>query len=125
MKITELRMGNFLESKEENYLFRKGIISVSLSTLSKLNVYGCDILHEIPLTIVFLTENGFIKIGGGYSEKTDLSHEYYSKNEVHVRVCENGKITYQYPNFEIKYVHQMQNIYFSLTGKELVHIIEI
>lgn len=124
MKSTDLRIGNLITSKQW-----KGAHSISGIELTEdgfdLKVNGYVHRYEpsvyfdiepIPLTEEWLLKLGFEKEETGiYTEKWFL----YKKDDfvLHWRN--------QYPEFgwlesiEIKYVHQLQNLFYALTGTEL------
>jgi len=111
MKANELRIGNWV-----NYGNGKRILDAEL--FLQLLKYTTP-FDPIPLTEEWLLKFGFEKKNGEVG---------YSKNKLSI-YCgdtilsnENGR-TY-FKNFAIleespKYVHQLQNLYFALTGEEL------
>ena len=110
MKASELRIGNLL-------LCRGGVSEV-------LEVYESHIKTEkedkIPMRIVQgipLTDEWLLRFG---FEKNTTSWVYLqsSKNVKAIRVRIQGKYLF-YNDRIISAVHQLQNIYFALTGEEL------
>jgi hypothetical protein len=137
MKANELRIGN--------YILRNGLpctVEIINGETSEIHFLGKDFyfsdfdenLEAIPLTEEWLVKFGFEKfvyededVGYGteyklkasqdvfmvYSDDFSVglySDEYGEKNDIAV-----------IPTFENnKYVHQLQNLYFALTGKELI-----
>lgn len=72
------------------------------------------VLNPIPLTPEWLERMGFEKFGNRYGlgdESIDFgidqenSFFYWNQSEI--------------PDVQLKYVHQLQNLYFALTGEEL------
>ena len=120
MEANELRIGNLLESETSNCLFTKGIIEVDFSTFQKISLYDClKNLKAIPLT-----EEWLLKFGFKYNNPT---YEWYDKSAVFfIQVNYLGfDLIAKFHNQvikEIKYVHELQNLYFALTGKELAKV---
>ena len=116
MKSTELRIGNWVTSPE-------GIGQVTcLQDREVLEV--SEIGHIIEdCKPIPLTEEWLLKLGLKH-EKFDWNNEPPNKD---VSVGYNGndfinnEMTFKYKTvlFKITHVHQLQNLYFALTGKEL------
>jgi hypothetical protein len=107
LKITELRIGNLVESDEA------GITTVNAHLLLHLNSVKSLISGFVkPIT---LTEEWLIKFG---AKQDKLERTWYL-----------GDFEIMLPNFfvykmdchirKIKYVHDFQNLYFALNGREL------
>jgi hypothetical protein len=100
----ELRIGNWVKTISTQKIFR-----VSIKTLSSLRSGICYI-EPIPITEEWLLRFGF--------EKTSL--HYFKKDSVILSFED-----YFYECFLgnklviINHIHQLQNLYFALTGKEL------
>jgi hypothetical protein len=106
MKITELRIGNWV--KQPNGIIEVFTVS-DLDDEGDINSYLEDEIEPIPLT-----EEWLIKFG--FERWNDVYNNFYHKlNGVEI---ENGNIYVGHGN-EIKYAHQLQNLYFALTGEEL------
>tara|TARA_R110000772_G_C12935450_1_gene400264 strand:+ start:92 stop:493 length:402 start_codon:yes stop_codon:yes gene_type:complete len=128
IKANELRIGN--------ELFSGTVTSINKNSFSVFD--GCshwdseamhkDWIEEQPIP---LTEEWLLKFGMNYTDgfsnsrkvyvknhEFDMSHITYSENEGLLRLS-NGeqKGTMLIP--WIKYVHQLQNLYFALTNEEL------
>ncbi len=127
MKASELRIGNKAFYKEKvveiasvsgiNYSFGNQDITISTSDNSLLSV---DILQlqPIPLTPELLEKCGFKSNHPTYYYipiEDNCLHVYYSNNGLYGY---NVKYMHAYLG-EIKYLHQLQNLYFALTGEEL------
>lgn len=96
MKANELRIGNWIEAYFQH-------IRVSQTTFTK----QIEDFKPIPLTKEWLIRFGFEEYGNGWHNGLI----WYVNNK-----CWFGKS----PIIEnIKYVHQLQNLYFALTGEEL------
>ncbi len=114
LKASELRIGNLV-------MFDKELIDLGWINLK-------DLSNELPITNALykpiqLTEEWLVKFGFETNNWTDNGHPiYYGWNKSGFLL--EGKL----PNLSldgsnneliIKHVHQLQNLYFSLTGKEL------
>jgi hypothetical protein len=126
MRANELRIGNYVKAnklacneKEGNTLTVCGIgLDVDLTNGTTQNYIGID---GILLTKEWLLKFGF--------SKKDNSSYYYPKGVWHRYVFGYTKFRLPYLNLEpeggivphatCNYVHQLQNLYFALTNKEL------
>jgi hypothetical protein len=106
MKASELRIGNSI-MQDEDFVF------VTYWRL-KLIEDGVLIYKPIPLTEEWLLKFGYIKGKIYYTEKEHGTISFYFNDSEELK-CEVYDWTYD----NIKYVHQLQNLYFALTGKEL------
>ncbi len=133
MKIEELRVGNIIK-------YKKGHISKVIGTYSNdkqivevvgvdgdyINgVYECDNFYGIEITDKILENLGFyLDYDGGY-------YRSYRKNDndncdrfnVHL---DSAGCSYYISDFgafkQMKYIHELQNLYFILTGCELQYV---
>lgn len=117
MIANELRIGNYVLHKGKEY-------RVDGYDIYKLDESNCDDISEISLTEEWLVKFGFNKKLLKRIGTTDLflQGEFNSEfNQVYLSTdIGEGKICD--PNTMIegfKYVHQLQNLYFALTGTEL------
>jgi len=113
MEAKELRIGNFI-----NYL-GSGEVQIKdakalFNSMEQFN-YPHPKVSPIPLTEEWLIKFGFVKHKDRF--------EYKIKE---FRICLNSDSNeYVFPDWDvfdylqIKYVHQLQNLYFALTGEEL------
>lgn len=133
MKATELRIGNIITDEFYDD-FQKEIIVDSISDKG-INTYASDdgkpygqhsaiiecdykfdALRGIPLTEVRLRKLGFEKRNNGYFKLTKEHIEFSIWGfDIDKMVLNTGGAFTP----EVKYVHQLQNIYFALTGEEL------
>ena len=109
MKKQELRI--------ENYVSHEGtvkkIASIELFQLCYLYYGGYNIC-------VYLTEIEPIPLNDEWCKKLGL--DVYEANVENEHIMLNrliNPVRYYYQNTEIKTVHQLQNLYFALTGNEL------
>ena len=131
MNANELRIGNYVYftfTKEVvkilgiNAYENNGKIEYSISFMNGLNLY-CEQLEK--LKAIDLCQEQLIDFGWEtnyekydiicfINKKLDIDNINYIKNkkQFYWNCWENTK--------EIKYVHELQNLYFALTGEELV-----
>ena len=122
MKASELRMGNLVLCNT-SIGFVNTIVSVcNLSSdeivcsykPTKQFIFCKDALFEpIPLTEEWLLKFGFKKGEGGYIDRT-----FFLNGVICVFII-NSSFNFYYKNILLKSVHQLQNLYFALTGEEL------
>lgn len=133
MKTNELRIGNlvFIEndllpetkgkihkvygiSEKHDSEFPKSTGIVSLNQISTIRNYSQfdEFIQPIPLTEEWLLKLGFRK------QRTDT--HLYMNGSLYIKINNNGfKFDYFTSIQYITYVHQLQNLYFILTGNEL------
>ena len=109
MKAEELRIGNWIRYAGQEIELTRQKFKLSVFTL------GLDELHEpIPLTKEWLIRFGF---------EYNYSFDLYSKSGFDIQLLENGIEFYigEYGSYFtwIECIHQLQNLYFALTGQEL------
>lgn len=124
MKASELRLGNLV------WCFDKQVAEISTigydgcwanlldpeAMQSTSQDVDMNYIQPIPLTKEWLTQFGFSNNGYGEFVKGRymIDCEYTDKGLF--EFCILGKAL---PDMEVEYVHQLQNLYFALTGKEL------
>lgn len=109
MKAGELRIGNYVNTPY-------GIKRVSTVSVDGWSMHTES--WEIPITEEWLLNFGFEKV-----RYEKYAHTKLKKLRAYPHVMKDGfgiylMGSYTLPN--IKYVHQLQNLYFALTGKELI-----
>jgi hypothetical protein len=116
VKAQELRIGNWVELKNS------GRLKVDADNIGDV-VNNPAIFNPIPLSPEVLTACGFEKIGeDGY-----IIYEFEDEknpNEGFRVEYEGEGYAYYYPSntamdVQINYLHQLQNLYYCLTGEEL------
>lgn len=136
MKNNELRIRNLVEYKgkicEVKYLGTSDV-GLSYNKTSKHENYGASYRKEIspiPLTEYWLDKFGFECAWSGQGDGTTYR---LSTIDLHTHNINNGwnfqwewlkynshdPDKFAYPNINIKHVHSLQNLVFSLTGEEL------
>lgn len=127
MKANELRIGNYLNGKQGHVIVTeiRGNNSVKIQyNTSSFYVGTC--LLPIELTKEWLLKLGFIQQGviinnNGLTEQCGIN--YFIKNNIVYSLSDN-QVELDNPNVflcNLKYVHQLQNLYFALTGEELTY----
>jgi len=121
-KRTDFRIGNLVE--DENGFYQIDDEHLGEEYFNTLQCWG------IPLTEDWLEKFGLIKKylenqfeEGGFDLKEDGSKWYYwvDSGVFNLEIQTNGEIWFEiYSCYKhIKYVHELQNLYFCLTGNEL------
>lgn len=144
MKSNELRIGNLVT--DEFYDSFKSIFVVDSVNEEGINLlidddgnypeiaqrwicpeYKLDLLHPIPLTKEWLIEFGFDKYRGCYQiflpNIQDKGAMYLSFENVSTiaSLCDMRERLETVNLTNVNYVHQLQNLYFALTGEELTN----
>lgn len=143
IQANELRIGNLVEwSRQHDICASPEIVQVYNISLSSIRAYTdidelpeiliyYDDIKPIPLTPEWLTRAGFVKefddvysIGLPTGDGVDLLLEWgdcsLRRNHVGKEKKKGDKNPYDYAYIKSpKYVHQLQQLYFSLSGKEL------
>lgn len=116
---SELRIGNFINKSIKN---GNGKILVrQITPYDILNIYEDESRYNFePITI---TEEWLLKFG---FENDGYDHwngpEYFELAKKTNGEWINSVNCYEYDHgVPIKYIHQLQNLYFALTGKELIY----
>lgn len=137
IKANELRLGNLLLLSENVGYNFKGIVEVISINKTGINPWqdmgasgliSFDKLTGIPLTEEWLEKFGFNKTvdkqletitisNNGSEGKAWIENISFSNNEITLQYEHNK---YYYNNLNVTYVHQLQNLYFALTGEELI-----
>ena len=121
MKANELRIGNYLQGQQVVQVTR--IFDEDNIGIGSGDPYA---VHAEPpykpcLSPIPITEEWLVKFGF----KDVASDSKFKNKDSLIILFENNKFIYQNLFFiesdtELKYVHQLQNLYFALTGKELL-----
>lgn len=113
MKSTELRIGNlvnftFMELTEQYTVHEIRANSVLITPDIS---YELSMVSGIPLTEQWLLDLGFEDLGGYWQIKNNWFDVEY--------INDSFWFTTHGDDVRIQYVHQLQNLYHSLTGQEL------
>ena len=124
LKVKDLRVGNYIYSS-----LTKSVVEVSTKVLrlmeSEIRVKGETTYKGIPITEDLLLKCGFSRglyIDNLFFTKLDVVNGDYS--EIIIDMSDgNVEVHLDINNFSIevecKHLHQLQNLYHSVTGKEL------
>jgi hypothetical protein len=117
MDVKELRIGNWINHRHSKLSFIVSEINAfNQNTVNGIELSDCE---PIPLTKDWLLKFGFfIAETNGTLEATLINFRYtvQTANDYNGFFFCDGEIVLI--NFE--YVHQLQNLFFSLSGKELI-----
>lgn len=108
MKANELRIGNYVKSNDVNMA---PYFIVTASFLKQNENEMSWFIDPIPLTEEWLLKFGFecVYTYDDHHYYLDSKHGFSLDRSFQHLDCE----------YDIEYVHQLQNLYFALTGKEL------
>jgi len=123
MKATELRIGNLIDpDMVVGSMIERAKIGATgkyiCVTADILKTEACTMMVGIPLTEEWLVTFGFHKSSNQYFSIASFSyieHDAYGCNGGFGYCLHDERGIF----LEIKYVHQLQNLYFALTGEEL------
>ena len=119
MEIRELRIGNYFEYRVQDELDdRKEWWELSIIDSTDLQILESGIdddYRAIPLTEEILLKFGFFKKLGNYELENFRFHISQPMNFDGFVFCEG----YSVITDKIQFVHQLQNLFFALTGEEL------
>ena len=122
IEANELRIGNYVSFK---FMRIKEVVKIQCINKELIgvreSVYGYDKIKLIPLREEWLIKFGFSKS----EDKINENSNYYNTTEYWIQehIDVDDFIFYGKNNsieLVIKHVHELQNLYFALTGKELV-----
>ena len=108
----DLRIGNYLEHPYSN-----GYCQVNTIDNEHLNIGEGNVIEDInDFKPIPLTEEWLIKFG---FKELKRNVWFISDKDGFQIILENSIFRLKYLRKHIKYVHQLQNLYFALTGEEL------
>jgi hypothetical protein len=116
MKANELRIGNLIKFSEDGTIFTVGSIEEKGFTVQndeETTWIEAEEFEPIPITEEWLLKLGFERDNQG-NWKLKSGYHWIELYFYHVYI--NGQQVVL-----IDYVHQLQNIWFALTGKELTY----
>ena len=123
MKANELRIGNLLLDRGDKVLrldywdFMKPAQRMFIED-SEVHPLTEDLQYCKPIP---LTEEWLLKFGFNRRQINDLISYNTNQLQLYQYASNNNKIFFEYADGEVqlKYVHQLQNLHFALTGMEL------
>ena len=104
MKLSEVRIGNFV--------WWNGVVVKVTSELLHAFISGTADFEPVPLDQDWLRKFGFLEFN-----YPDSRSRWFSDDVLELELKRDN--TYILKTFEIKSVHQLQNVYLDLTGDEL------
>jgi len=112
----ELRIGNLVWTKSTATSINQN--NEVLTIVCMVRVEDCEEYIPIPLTENYLLRFGFKLMNPDYWIKDEPYIRFYldNNNELH---CSIGDDENGFLYNKIKFIHQLQNLYFALTGEEL------
>jgi len=118
MKATELRIGNWVENESTNRQVEGVQLTGGYNEVMfwKIMAFEHDI-SPIPLTEEWLVKLGFESEGNMWYTTNNISYNTEDNRVVREQPGILGTIYNAITR--VSYVHQLQNLYFVLTGKEL------
>lgn len=129
MKASELRIGNLVQYGgvvNKVYLISHNYFQVESTDIPTFTANKNRAAEPIPLTEEWLLRLGFTKpndwhcyklvIGDDELQNLESSLQVSFEGCGFVQICWGGINAY---SAQVKYVHQLQNLYFALTGEEL------
>ena len=136
MKASELRIGNLVKKGKNKIVEVDSISELGINIehdsltlfFEPFNPFGNgnnnDVIKPIPLTEEWLVKFGFMQyidfgVKMGTYDKIPLCGFTYSIHTKKVMIMHKGNSISHWLDVEIKYVHQLQNLYFARTGQEL------
>lgn len=126
MNKKELRLGNFVTEKGENYPMT--VVGITEMAYIKrfidenegiLHLMACNFSKIAPIDITkdWLSRLGYLQVAPDYFTLIDgTSTVRYIGKSADILEIEILSMNFKY---RLEYVHQLQNAYFAITGKEL------
>lgn len=135
----ELRIWNWIADASKVWLHVEGITNsdaegrrkIVYKTKSGLSMFELEYSQPISLTPEILVACGFqkfshepgYKVGSDFLDEKDERCDEYTKGKLTIMDWGNGFVLSNSFSFslrvELKHLHQLQNLYFALTGNEL------
>ena len=120
MTAPELRVGNIVEYKSKalfvESINKDGINLIGSDDFFIYPVYEFGELHPIKISKQWLLSFGFRGYDGHYFQINDIIEIYMDRFTFEMWIGVNSNFSIHH----VKYIHELQNLYYALTGKELV-----
>ena len=127
MKADELRIGNYLKGLQGDILeieqIKKDCDNYIGYAVYFSNKDSSSLIHDLELQPIPLTEEWLLKFGFEFFKHHYLGYDIFKKDNLLIAMMIVNVIfidDYDTALAEIKHVHQLQNLYFALTGEELI-----
>lgn len=123
MKAKELRIGNYVRHDNGNGAFTVEVVGITPKEVTVKYGPGVSTITQeeitpLPLTVKTLLKCGFSEVG--------IYENVYHRGDYRIyldREANDGLLKYETETYQIEIevggVHQLQNLYFALTGEEL------
>jgi hypothetical protein len=128
MKASELRLGNLVEYKNQ-YINVSGIGPFGIQSEGKeyliIAKFSTPDIQPIPLTEEWVLKFGFKKyVSDDIDMDIDFQISFHKKSSegliVQLFMDSNGVIFFNHSGISLYSIHHLQNLYFALTGEELI-----
>ena len=127
MEANELRIGNFVQYIQGNKIITT-TVSCLCETFAELKHYNDDVIHSSSIDYCMivptpLTEEWILKFGFSLMPESEYTFNTYEKEGFQLwnkkgDFSENLYLSNR-DSIEVKSIHQLQNLFFALKGKEL------
>jgi hypothetical protein len=117
IQANELRLGNLILKNNEIYeISSLFFVDLHDGTIRE-NYNNSYIIEPIPLTEEWILKFGLKKT----KYKSDIIYDFGLQNSTYITIDKNDLSYFMWDEYltSIKYVHQLQNLYFALTNNEL------
>jgi hypothetical protein len=111
IQANELRLGNWVSNGDFNY-------TVDINSLLDAATLEYYPLEPIPLTSDILSKIGFIHGQGSFNEWWEIGSFIIFNNDFKNKSEKTFEENFY--DIDIKYLHQLQNLYYALTQTELI-----
>ncbi len=123
--VNDLRIGNIVSYN--GYVYRIGALSKDFPFLDTdefgFNIITYNNIHGVELTPELLKACGFIeskRIKGGFTiEGFEIDLDYITQDKIGYEFEYKFGLSDKWNLVHVKYLHQLQNLIYTLTGKEL------
>lgn len=111
MKANELRVGNWVIGIEDNDYYQ-----ITSSTITMLERGECSHIRPVPINPTWLRQLRFENCINGWWSKDEMINVKLNDdgNEIYLRGSDTNLA-----NYPIDYVHELQNLYYAIFGKEI------
>lgn len=125
METNELRIGNYLNGKQGHVTVTEIRANNSVKIHDNTSsFYLGTCLQPIPLTEEWLLKFGFERTDQKDNSNDDWIWLFYQKDKIYIDGSDLTIETASGIVIKLEYVHQLQNLYFTLIGEELTFKLE-
>lgn len=124
MKPTELRLGNLFNYKKSHSLYQGKIYCINYTTVTIGNDFERNTVKTVVLIPIPITEEWLLKFGFYKWETDEGVYDDYFKHDKLFPQLAAFYLPYFHMNLyvggiTVQHVHQLQNLFFAITGQEL------